>query len=81
MDYLKEIEAIILYLEEHLPSAAEQLKDRYYHSFTSSELLMSCVNFLLQIHPGVNLETKTKILELRDFCNSIGLFPGQSIRI
>lgn len=80
MDYLKEIEAIILYLEEHYPSAATQLKEKYHHSFTSSELLMGCVYFLLQIQSDVNAETKTKILELKDFCNSIGLFPGESIR-
>ena len=81
MDYLKEIEAIIIYLEENLPSAAEKLKDKYYHSFTSSELLMRCVYLLLEIHPDVNLDTKAKILELRDFCNSIRIFPGQSIHI
>jgi len=77
MDYLREIEAIILYLEQSLPVAATQLKENYYDSNTSSELLLRCVYFLLQIQSDVSPDVRNKIMELRDFCNSIGLFPGE----
>jgi hypothetical protein len=75
MDYLGEIKLIILALEADSPEWADQLNERYQYSFTGSELLLSCVNFLLQIQQDVNQEIGDKIINLHNFCNQIGLYP------
>ena len=76
MDYLEEIKSIILDLETDSPEWAGQLNERYQYSFTGSELLLSCVNFLLQIQRDVNPEIRDKIINLHKFCNQIGLYPA-----
>lgn len=75
MDYLGEIESIILDLGSDSPELADQLKERFKYSFTSSELLLSCVSFLLKIEQDVNPRIADKIINLQSFCNQIGLYP------
>lgn len=77
MDYLKEIESIINDLKGSDEEAATRLKEIYEHSFTSTELLMGCTYFLLEIKEKVSPVSRGKILKLKAFCNSIGLFPGE----
>lgn len=75
MNYLGEIESIILDLEAESPKLAYQLKERFQWSCTSSELLLCCVGFLLQIQYEVKPEVGDKIVDLERFCNGIGLYP------
>lgn len=75
MDYLGEIESIILDLSSDSPELADQLKQRFKYSFTGSELLLSSVSFLLKIQQDVNPKIADKIINLQRFCNQIGLYP------
>ena len=77
MDYLKEIESIITDLKASDANAAAKLREIYDYSFSGTELLIKSVHFLLGIKDDVNPAIKLRILELRNFCNSIGLFPGE----
>jgi hypothetical protein len=76
MDYLKEIESIVTDLKVDNSDAAAELREIYDYSFSGTELLMKCVQFLLSIKEQVNPSIKLRILELKIFCNSIGLFPS-----
>jgi len=75
MDYLGEIESIILDLGSGSPELAGRLNERFKYSSTGSELLLGCVSFLLQIQPEVDLKIANKIFNLKRFCNQIGLYP------
>jgi hypothetical protein len=75
MDYLGEIESIILDLDSGSPELADQLKERFKYSSTGSELLLGCVIFLLQIQQEVDPKIANKIVNLRRFCNQIRLYP------
>lgn len=75
MDYLVEIQSIILDLGLNFPELADQLKERFKYSSTSSELLLGCVSFLLQIQNEVKPEIGDKVIDLVRFCNGIGLYP------
>ena len=77
MDYLKEIESIVPDLKASNTDAAAELREIYDHSFSGTELLMKSVHFLLGIMGEVSPAIRLRILELKNFCNSIGLFPGE----
>ena len=79
MNYLGDIESIILDLEVDLQELAYQLNERIQCSCTSSELLLSFVSFLLQIQHEVKPEIGDRIIELVRFCNLTGLYPIASI--
>jgi hypothetical protein len=77
MDYLKEIDSIIADLKAIDTNKAADLREIYDYSFSGTELLMKSVHFLLLIKEEVSPDIRRRILELKAFCNSIGLFPDE----
>ncbi|MDB5125423.1 MAG: hypothetical protein JWP94_3552 [Mucilaginibacter sp.] len=77
MDYLKKIEEVIIRLEKHgYFNQARQITSLRDAASVSSELLLSVTHELLKL---VNTDINVKnligesVLELKDFCWSIGL--------
>lgn len=67
MNYLGEIESIIMDLETYSPELTYQLQERLQCSCTTSKLLLGCVSLLLQIQNEVKPEIEDKITYLVGF--------------
>jgi hypothetical protein len=77
MNYLDEIEALILDLKLSNPRESRQLQELFNFTNSGTELLMGSVKILLSVRENAPPAVIARINELEQFCHSIGLFRSE----
>lgn len=72
-NYLSEIESIMKDFESNHPDELASLRNILETTISSTESLMHTTHFLLAMKSRVKAETLEKILNLKEYCNSIGV--------